>query len=447
MTHAAAEGTRDLRGHEAGRTLPLPSAAVVVTTLLGLALQWVIALIYVDLIAGLVGSERATHSGGLEVPIAYLWTAITSAATAHYCEKRAGPSKVLLVLHLIGVVIPLQALVVAQFEFARPEFATAVAVAYLATVLLAVGTPNLHVRRPGRTARLLVVMACVLLSVYVYASLVAHGGIGRMSFDLAKVYEVRDEFLEGLAPLAGYFVPWQGLVLNPALMLAALKRRSLLLGLVALGLQAVLFGMTGYRAFLLMPGLLVAMYLIGGRRHLAALALTGMMLLIGTALGLYAWLDLPQIPNLLVDRVIIVPAEIHYWYYDFFGTLGHAPLQLSQSILTELSASHYTAPIAEVIAWKYMGAAAWANVGLFADAFANFGFAGCAVYTLLFAAVLKALDAASSGTDARIAAALIAVQAFQLVNAGLLTTLLTHGLALAILVLWAFPMPRQSGSG
>lgn len=445
MTNATAAGIRDLRANVT-RAPWLPSAPVVMTTLLALAMQWVTAQIYVDLIAGLFGSERTTHSGGLEVLIAYLSTAICSAATAYYCEKRAGPSKVLLVLHLIGVVIPLQALVVAQFEFARPEFATAVAAAYLATVLLAVGTPQLHVGHPGKTARLLVVMACILLTVYVYASLVAHGGIGRMSFDLTKVYEVRDEFLEGLAPFAGYFVPWQGLVLNPALMLAALKRRSLLLGLVALGLQAVLFGMTGFRAFLLMPGLLVGMYLIGGRRHLAALALLGMMLLIGAALGLYAWLDVPQIPGLLVDRVIIIPAEIHYWYYDFFGTDGHAFLLLSQSILTEVSAAHYTAPIAEVIAWKYMGVAAWANVGLFADAFANFGFAGCAVFTLLFAAVLKVLDAASTGTDGRIAAALVAVQAFQLVNAGLLTTLLTHGLALAILVLWAFPMPQRSGS-
>jgi hypothetical protein len=425
------------------RGLRLPSFALVITVVLALVLQWVIARIYSDLIVEIFNGARSVHAGGLEVPVSYLITAVTSAATALYCERHAGPSRVVLVLHLIAVIIPLQSLVVAQFEFARPEFSDAVALSFLAAVVLAGNTPKLSMPQPGLVARLILVLFCVLLTCYVYAALLVHGGLGRMSFDLAKVYEVREEFLEGLAPFAGYLVPWQGLVLNPALMLAALKRRSLLLGLLGLALQTLLFGMTGFRAFLLMPGLLLGMYMIGGRRQLAGLALAGMMFLVGVALALYVWLDAPAIPALLVDRIIIIPAEIHYWYYDFFGVNGNAPLQLSQSVFAQLATVHYQTPIAEVIAWKYMGLAAWANVGLFADAFANFGFAGCAVFALLFALVLKTLDAASRATDARVAAALVAVQAFQLVNAGLLTTLLTHGLGIAILILWAFPMPRE----
>ena len=138
----------------------------------------------------------------------------------------------------------------------------------------------------------------------------------------------------------------------------------------------------------------------------------------------------------LVDRVIIIPAEIHYWYYDFFGVNGAPALQLSQSVLAPLTDAHYGTPIAEVIGWKYMGSAASANVGLFGDAFANFGFAGCAIFALLFGLVLKAVDAAARGADPRLAAALVAMPSFELVNSGLLTTLLTHGLALTIVVLW-----------
>jgi hypothetical protein len=55
---------------------------------------------------------------------------------------------------------------------------------------------------------------------------------------------------------------------------------------------------------------------------------------------------------------------------------------------------------------------------------------------------LKLVDAAARGVEPRFAAALVAMPAFQLVNSGLLTTLLTHGLALAILILWAIGPSR-----
>src|SRR5262249_1319609 len=121
-------------------------------------------------------------------------------------------------------------------------------------------------------------------------------GAGRMSFNLSQAYDVREGFLANLAPLAGYLVPWQGLVFNPALMLIAFERRSVTLGAVALLLQVLLFAMTGFRQFLIMPGLLLGMYFIGGRRHLAALALVGIIAMLGAALSLYIWLDAPVIP-------------------------------------------------------------------------------------------------------------------------------------------------------
>ena len=430
------------------RGLRLPPAPVVMTVLLALALQWVIARVYVDLIVDLIGGTSVGHAaGGLEIPISYTFTAVASAACALYCEQRSGPSRMIVVIHLVAVVIPLQALVAAQYELARPEFATVVALAFVGTLTFAGVMPELMLPRASNYARVALVIVAGLLTLYVFGTLLARGGLARLSFNLNAVYEVREEFLEDIAPLMGYLVPWQAYVLNPALMLIGFKRRSLLIGASGLVLQLLLFGMTGFRAFLLIPLLLLGLLLIGRRRHLAAVALAAMMTVVGIALALYAWLDQPMIPALLVDRVIMVPAEVHYWYYDFFGVHGQAPLQLSQSILSAATSAHYRAPIAEVIGWKYLGSAASANVGLFADAFANFGFAGCGVFALLFALLLKAVDAASRATDARVATALVGMPAFQLVNSGLLTTLLTHGLGLAIVVLWTLAGPPAAGEG
>jgi hypothetical protein len=427
----------------------LLSRAVLTATLLGVILQWAIARVYAGLIVESFGGERAAQSGGgLAIPVSYLLTAISCAACALYCQKRSAASRVIVLIQLVAVIVPLQALVAARFEFARPMFAIGVTLAYLSTLALVALTPEVRVPRASARVSLLVLIAATLVSAYVLWALLGRGGLGRISFDLTAVYEVREEFLARIAPLMGYLVPWQGYVLNPALLLLALRRRSLLLGAAGLTLQLLLFGTTGFRAFLLLPALLLVFYLIARRRQLVSLVLAGMLAVIGFALLLYAWLDQPLIPLLLVDRVIVVPAEIHYWYYDFFGVHRQALLQLSQSILAPLAASHYREPIAEVIGWTYMGNAASANVGLFGDAYANFGFAGCAVFAVLFAMVLKAVDAAGRATDGRVAAALVAVPAFELVNSGLLTTLLTHGLALTMLTLWALapaaPPPRPA---
>jgi hypothetical protein len=429
------------------RGLRLPSSAVLLSVLLALGLQWVIARIYATLIVDLFGGARAAQAGaGFEIAVAYVMTALAAFAVARYCERRTSASRIVVVVHLLAVIIPLQALVAAQFEFARPEFADTVAAAFIGAVVFAGVMPDVRVPPAGRLARYALTVLAILLTCYVYAALLSHGGLGRLSFDLATVYQVREEFVEDAVPFVGYFVPWQGYVLNPWLMLLGLRRRAPLLGGLGLGLQLLLFGMTGYRAFLLLPLLVLGVYLFGRRRQLLMLALTAVLGVIAAALLLYAWLDQPIIPALLVDRVIVIPAEIHYWYYDFFGVRAQPTLQLSQSLLAPLSVAHYTTPIPEVIGWKYMGSAASANVGLFGDAFANFGFAGCFIFALLFVLLLKAVDAAGRRADVRMAAALVAMPAFQLVNSGLLTTLLTHGLALTIIVLWTLPSPAPQAA-
>jgi hypothetical protein len=422
------------------RNLRLLLTPVLLSVPLALALHWLIGRVYVDFIVDLSGDTAVGHgAGGLEIPITYIATVVATAACALYCANRAGPSRMMVVIQLVAVVIPLQALVAAQFELARPEFAVIVALAFVGSLGFAGLMPDLILPPASSRARQVMLLVGVLLSAYVYGALIVRGGLGRFSFDLTAVYSVREEFLEGYAPLIGYLVPWQGYVLNPALMLIGFQRRSLILVASGVALQVLLFGMTGFRAFLLIPVLLAGILLIGRRRNLAAGAIAAVIGVIGIALLLYAWLAEPLIPVLLVDRVIMVPAEVHYWYYDFFGVHGEPLLQLSQSLLGAFASAHYTTPIAEVIGWKYLGSAASANVGLFADAFANFGFAGCAVYALLFALVLKVVDAAGRNTDPRVAAALLGMPSFQLVNSSLLTTLLTHGLALAVVVLWVIP--------
>jgi hypothetical protein len=405
---------------------------------LGLLYEWVLAAVYQGLIVQAFGGVSEAHlTSTLQAVISYVATAIACVACSIYCSRRRGPSRVIVVVHLVGVVLPLQALVAARYEFASAAFASVVALAYVGAVALAAMLPQLRLPPAGKLGRAVLISMSLLMTLYLYAALMARGGLSRLNFDLVSVYKVRAEFVRSAAPFTGYLVPWQGYVLNPCVMLLGIRKRSVMLGGVGLALELLLFGETGYRAFLFLPVLLIAFYVIALRRNLTAIALTGAIAVVGIALALYAALRAPLIPSLLVDRLLMIPAQIHYWYYNFFG-VHHAPfLQLSQSIFSFLADAPFHSPIAEVIGWTYMNSNGSANVGLFGDAYANFGFLGCGIFAILLALVLVTLDAAARGVHPRVATALIAMPAFELINSGLLTTLLTEGLALAIVVLWA----------
>jgi hypothetical protein len=424
-------------------SLKRPGDGVVVlatgsAVLAGLALHFGIAYAYSNLIVERFGGIHSDlQTSPLLSAMSYAVSALCSGACGWYCAKRPGPSRIIVSIHLVAVIVPLQALVSTGFELAQPVFAFGIAGCYLIAISLAVLIPDLRLPPLKSSTLMLLVVAAVVMTVYLYGALVVTGGLERLNFDLNIVYDVRDEFLENSFPMAGYFVPWQGYVVNPLVIVVGLRRRSASLLLLGLALQLLLFSMTGYRAFLFMPLGLLALFWFNRTKLLTALILTGAVCLMGLAGIWYIVFDEPLLPSIFIYRLFVIPAELHYWYYDFFGTRAQPLLHFSQSIVSGFADSYYREPIAATIGWFYLGSAASANVGMFADAYANFGFAGSLGVAILFAVVLKSLDSAARNVDPRVAAALICTPAFQLANSGLQTTLSTHGLAFLALTLWA----------
>lgn len=80
-----------------------------------------------------------------------------------------------------------------------------------------------------------------------------------------------------------------------------------------------------------------------------------------------------------------------------------------------------------------------ANANLWADAYANFGLVGVFVFTGILAAVLHFADSAARGLPAGLALAALAQSAFSVSNTAMLTVLLTHGMLLAVAVVYLMP--------
>lgn len=92
----------------------------------------------------------------------------------------------------------------------------------------------------------------------------------------------------------------------------------------------------------------------------------------------------------LIHRTFYVPAETHYFYYDFF--LENEKLLLRQSFLRHFFTSPYEEPVSVIIGsslkYNYTGNYNNANNGLFSDAYANFGIVGVFLYPIFLAFIL-----------------------------------------------------------
>ena len=87
-----------------------------------------------------------------------------------------------------------------------------------------------------------------------------------------------------------------------------------------------------------------------------------------------------------------------------------------------------------------------ANANLWADGFANFGFAGMFAATFGLGVTMIILNSFGRDRDLRVTGSIAGVMAFPLANSALLTTLLTHGLGLALFLLWLLPPEREAAT-
>jgi hypothetical protein len=403
----------------------------------GLILKAVTDMAYLTLMRDLYSAEAARVISTGSLLVSYLLTAVAAVVVAMDVALRPGPGNIVSLLYLSVVVIPVLSLFGFGAQYAEPGFVLSVLGCMTIVALVRLLVPAVRLPRPRAGARVVAWALLAAMAAYVYGALLVSGGIGRLNFDLSQVYEFRDELELAQFPFASYLIPWQAYVVNMILLAYFVHRGWKVAALGLLAAQLLLFGMTNYKAFLFAPVLVLGvLWLARSSLQLGWVIVLGAAAVLLAAWGIYLVSDEVLIPAIFVRRLFFVPAELHLWYFDFFSTPGNPFVALSNSVLAAFSPYPYDQPVPLVIGWAYTGAELGANAGWMADAYAQFGFPGMAVFAVLLAVVLRVVDGISAGTSRQLATAAIAVPAMALVNSGLLTVLLTHGLGLAGLLLW-----------
>lgn len=298
-----------------------------------------------------------------------------------------------------------------------------------------VSFPPLKQAKKIRLSILLGLSMIVFLMIYKYLGL-------SFNLDLTKVYDIRSRYVELKIPFAGYLFNWVAYIISPIFFALFLTKRKWSLVALIVTLQLLLFSVTGMKTFLFaLPFVLILMWVITRKNPLAwmAIGLVGVILL---GMGTYWLIDDIWISSLFTRRVLLLPAQLSFFYYDFFSDNGFIFLSEHRIFRTLLDYPYDVSP-AHLIAEVYFNKPEMnAVTGITGDAYMNFGFVGLILWAMLLAVILKFFDTFSKGKDIKVATAAIAMPVVALINSALLTTLLTHGMLLALTLLYLLPKEK-----
>ena len=284
-----------------------------------------------------------------------------------------------------------------------------------------------------------------ILIAYLIFWYVISGAVNNFNLDLSKVYDFREinAELTNLGFLA-YLNSWVYQIFTVALMCyALLKKNYLFFGMLCL-IQTFFFGVNAHKSILFAPLMIYVIYFyFSSTRALSILPLL-LCLMVGIMLILSFYDPISILPSMFIRRTFFVPAFLTFNYFEFFS--NHSFNYWSNSILKNFIPAIYPEGVSKEVG-NYLGSGTNANNGFISSGYAQLGYLGVLIYVSIFSYILKFCDYLSVqiGSNWFSICLLIIPIRNVFLSSDLLTTLLTHGLLISILVLILVRAPNENG--
>lgn len=248
-------------------------------------------------------------------------------------------------------------------------------------------------------------------------------------FKLDKVYDIRLEARAKVPTKLNYIISWSSVVFVPTALALCFKYKKYYLSIIPIIIQLLLFTIGGNKIYIFALMLTVMMYLLFRFRLMYSLVTIINFGLMGSLIWKNVFLM-----ALAIRRTFIFPASISFNYYEFFNI--HPKMYLANSILSRFIGNQYKLDAPFIISrYVYREPEMSANVNFIANAYSNFGFAGIIIFTFILCFVLIFIDKISKNNKNKAIIVLITFSSFYaLVNSGLLTAMLSHGIIVAMIV-------------
>jgi oligosaccharide repeat unit polymerase len=284
----------------------------------------------------------------------------------------------------------------------------------------------------------------------VYASLIVviAGFIVSMKFslnlDLAKVYQVRGAYEALGARWFDYLLASVAYVINPVFFIYFFKKKQWLLFIASAVFQLLMAVAFGNKTYLfVLPFALFLIFVMHRKNPLFWLSIGFSVPVLAGTISYYLFKDL-WVYMLFARRMLLVPSQLSFIYYDFFS--NHEFTYLSgHKIFSFITEYPYNDPPARLIGQSVLNSLGnSANNGIYADAYLNFGMWGFIIWGVALAIILVVLEWASSKKDKDLGIAAVGLLPIVFSNSALLTAILSNGILVAIVFLVLLPRDRES---
>ena len=260
----------------------------------------------------------------------------------------------------------------------------------------------------------------------------------RLYIKMDSIYDARRETASQLSSLENYIFSWNYVVFLPLFLTHHLREKKYVLVLIDIVCFFLCFGIRGDKIVLLVLALCFFFFFFG-KTKLRSNVMPVLLILINAFIffGIVTDERISSVINGFVYRMLYVPSEAHYFYYDFF--VDGEKLFLRQSILRYFFDNPYNDVVSILIGsstkYNYTGSLTNLNNGLFSDAFANFGILGVVLYPVLIAVGIGYVSDKLQVFEYETRMCLGSVLLINLISASWIQLLLTGGIIVMLLLL------------
>lgn len=336
-------------------------------------------------------------------------------------------------MHYVLAIIPLT--VIYAFGDKDTMYYISVCICYLFAIILLRVKFGLQFPNSGTLSTCIIFMF-VIITIVVYFDMILENGIPSLKvLNIFEVYNYRADFK--INKYIGYMYRWQIMVINPFMIVSGLHSRKYLRVILFSGLQFITYLYSTQKTVLFIIPLIFIIYYIGKMKHFFVMAYGGFSvgIAICAILGQVNY-SLYKLFSLFGRRVLLLPANFKFFYYDFFST--NDLVGLSGTLWGKLldTQSPYDIPVPNLIAEQYLGRIeASANTGFLAEGYYRFGYFGIILSLILFAFLLKCLDLCSEKNGYAFTLGISIYSVFMLNDTSLIDSLIFGNLTILLIVL------------